>query len=126
MCIDNNQDQLRSESNIGVVGALGADNYHNIGRIIIVPATIIGSSRYTKQRLQDSMAFLNMGHIHINDLDIFKMPCLSLSKIWNILRQPSHLDDLLILTNISFKDHLLMSEMVLARLSTIELMEYVV
>jgi hypothetical protein len=33
-------------------------------------------------------------------------------------RQPSYLDDLLILANISFKDHLLELEMVLARLST--------
>jgi hypothetical protein len=41
-----------------------------------------------------------------------------LSKIWNVLRKAFYLDDLLILTNISFKDHLLKLEMVLARLST--------
>jgi hypothetical protein len=35
-----------------------------------------------------------------------------------MLRQLSYLDDLLILTNRSFKDHLLNLEMVLARLST--------
>jgi hypothetical protein len=35
-----------------------------------------------------------------------------------MLKQPSYLDDLLILTNISFKDHILKLEMVLARLST--------
>jgi hypothetical protein len=35
-----------------------------------------------------------------------------------MLRQPYYLDDLLILTNSSFKDHLLKLEMVLARLST--------
>jgi hypothetical protein len=35
-----------------------------------------------------------------------------------MLRQPSYLDDLLILTNSSFKDHLLKLEIVLARLST--------
>jgi hypothetical protein len=35
-----------------------------------------------------------------------------------MLRQPSYLDDLLTLTNSSFKDHLLKLEMVLARLST--------
>jgi hypothetical protein len=51
-------------------------------------------------------------------LMFFKTSCLSLSKIWNILRQLSYLDDLLILTNSSFKDHLLKLEMVLARLST--------
>jgi hypothetical protein len=34
----------------------------------------------------------------------------------------TYLDDLLILTNNSFKDHLLNLEMVLARLSTIEMM----
>jgi hypothetical protein len=34
----------------------------------------------------------------------------------------TYLDDLLILTNSSFKDHLLNLEMVLARLSTIEMM----
>jgi hypothetical protein len=48
----------------------------------------------------------------------FKTSRLSLSKIWNMLRQPLYLDDLLILTNSSFKDHLLKLEMVLARLST--------
>jgi hypothetical protein len=48
----------------------------------------------------------------------FKMSCLSLSKIWNILRPAFYLDDLLILTNSSFKYHLLQLEMVLARLST--------
>jgi hypothetical protein len=51
-------------------------------------------------------------------LMFFKTSYLSLSKIWNMLRQPSYLDDLLILTNISFKDNLLKLEMVLARLST--------
>jgi hypothetical protein len=48
----------------------------------------------------------------------FKISCLSLSKIWNMLRKPYYLDDLLILTNSSFKDHLLKLEMVLERLST--------
>jgi hypothetical protein len=48
----------------------------------------------------------------------FKTSCLSFSKIWNMLRQAYYLDDLLILTNSSFKDHLLKLEMVLARLST--------
>jgi hypothetical protein len=48
----------------------------------------------------------------------FKMSCLSLSKIWNMLRQSSYLDNLLIITNSSFKEHLLKLEMVLARLSS--------
>jgi hypothetical protein len=51
-------------------------------------------------------------------LMFFKTSCQSLSKIWNMLRLTCYLDDLLILTNISFKDHLLKSEIVLARLST--------
>jgi hypothetical protein len=51
-------------------------------------------------------------------LMFFKTSCLSLSKIWNTLRQAYYLDDLLILTNSSFKDHLLKLEIVLARLST--------
>jgi hypothetical protein len=38
-----------------------------------------------------------------------------------MLRQTSYLDDLLIITNNSFKDHLLKLEMVLARLSNIEM-----
>jgi hypothetical protein len=50
--------------------------------------------------------------------DFFKTSCLSLSKIWNMLRQTCYLDYLLILANGSFKDHLLKLEMVLARLST--------
>jgi hypothetical protein len=50
----------------------------------------------------------------------FKMSCPTLSKIWNILREPYYLDDLLILTNSrnSVKDHLLKLEIVLSRLST--------
>jgi hypothetical protein len=53
-------------------------------------------------------------------LMLFKKSCLSLSKIWNMLRQPYYLDDLLILTNRnnSFKGHIIKLEMVLARLST--------
>jgi hypothetical protein len=53
-------------------------------------------------------------------LMFFKTSCLSLSKIWNMLRQPYYLDDLLILTNRnnSFKYHLLKLRMILARLST--------
>jgi hypothetical protein len=56
-------------------------------------------------------------------LMFFKTSCQSLSKIWNMLRQLSYLDDLSVLTNrnFSFKDHLLKLEMVLARLSTHEL-----
>jgi hypothetical protein len=50
--------------------------------------------------------------------DVFKTSCQSLSKIWNTLRQLSYPDILLILTNSSFKDHLLMLEKVLERLST--------
>jgi hypothetical protein len=47
----------------------------------------------------------------------FKTSCLSLSKIWNMLRLTCYLVDLLILTNNSFKDHIFKLEMVLARLS---------
>jgi hypothetical protein len=50
-------------------------------------------------------------------LVFFKMSCLNLSKIWNMLRLTFNLDDLLILTNSSFKDHLLKLEMILTRLS---------
>jgi hypothetical protein len=52
----------------------------------------------------------------------FKTSYLSLSKIWNMLRPAFYLGDLLILTNSSFKYHLLKLEMVLARLSTNELL----
>jgi hypothetical protein len=48
----------------------------------------------------------------------FKTSCQSLSKIWNMLRQPYYLDELLILTNSTFKEHLLKLEILLARLST--------
>jgi hypothetical protein len=51
-------------------------------------------------------------------LMFFKTSCQSLSKIWNMSRQRYYLNDLLILTNNSFKDHILKLEMVLARLST--------
>jgi hypothetical protein len=71
---------------------------------------------------------IHMGEVQIPTLtrgnqdflvpDVFKTSCLSLSKIWNTLRQAYYLDDLLILTNSSFKDHLLKLYMVLARLLT--------
>jgi hypothetical protein len=51
-------------------------------------------------------------------LMFFKTSCQSLSKIWNMLSQPSYLDNLFILTNSSFKDHLLKLELIRARLST--------
>jgi hypothetical protein len=51
-------------------------------------------------------------------LMFFKTSFQSLSKIWNMLRQPSYLDDLLILTNNNFKENLLKLEMVSTRLST--------
>jgi hypothetical protein len=51
-------------------------------------------------------------------LMFFKMSCQSLSKIWNMLGKPSYLDNLLILTNSRFKDHLLKLEIVLSILST--------
>jgi hypothetical protein len=56
----------------------------------------------------------------------FKTSCLSLSKIWNMLRLRCYLDNLLILTNSSFKDHLLKLEMVLARLSTAGMRENII
>jgi hypothetical protein len=61
---------------------------------------------------------LTHGYQHCLDHNFFQASCLSLSKIWNMLRLTFYLDDLLILTNRSFKDHLLKLEMVLARLST--------
>jgi hypothetical protein len=70
----------------------------------------------------------NMGKYKYNRLPIvikiacflvyFKTSCLSLSKIWNMLRLTFYLDDLLVLTNSTFKDHLFKLQMVLARLST--------
>jgi hypothetical protein len=50
-------------------------------------------------------------------LMFFKTSYISLSKIWNMLRKLSYLDDLLILISSSFKDHILKLEIVLARLS---------
>jgi hypothetical protein len=47
----------------------------------------------------------------------YKSLTISSSKIWNMLRQPSYLDDLLILTNNCFKDHLLNLEIVPSKLS---------
>jgi hypothetical protein len=49
---------------------------------------------------------------------VFKTSCLNLYKIRNMLKLTGYLDDLLILTNNSFKEHLLNLEIVLARLST--------
>jgi hypothetical protein len=51
-------------------------------------------------------------------LMFFRTSCQILSKVWNMLRQLFYLDDLIILTNSIFKDHLPKLEMVLARLST--------
>jgi hypothetical protein len=79
----------------------------------IVLPWIMGKYKYKR---------LPMGIKIVLFLIFFKMSCLSLSKIWNMLRLTFYLDDLLILTNTSFKDHLLMVLMVLARLSSNELL----
>jgi hypothetical protein len=55
--------------------------------------------------------------------DVSQTLCQSLSKKWNMLRLTCYIDDLLILTNSSFKDHLLKLEMVITRLSTNELLQ---
>jgi hypothetical protein len=52
----------------------------------------------------------------------FRESCLSYSKIWNMLWLSCYLVDLLILANNIFKDHLFKLEMVLARLSTNQLL----
>jgi hypothetical protein len=51
-------------------------------------------------------------------LIFFKTSFLSLSKIWNMLRQTSYLDELLTITNSSFKYHLLKLEIILTRITT--------
>jgi hypothetical protein len=51
-------------------------------------------------------------------LMFFKTSCLSLPKLWKMFILVNYLDDLMILTNSSFKYHLLKLEMVLVRLST--------
>jgi hypothetical protein len=61
---------------------------------------------------------LQMGIKIARFLMFFKTSCLSLSKIWNMSRLTFYLDDLLILTNSSFKDRFIILERVLARLST--------
>jgi hypothetical protein len=50
--------------------------------------------------------------------DVFQNIMSKLVQDMEYVKTVSYLDDLLILTNISFKDHLLKLEMVLARLST--------
>jgi hypothetical protein len=56
---------------------------------------------------------LSMG-VKINwFLMFFKISCLNLPKTWNILKLDYYLDDLLISTNSSLKDHLLKLEIVL-------------
>jgi hypothetical protein len=56
-------------------------------------------------------------------LMFFETSCQSVSKIWNMFRQPYYLDDLLILTNRnnSFKDHINKLEIILARIATAEM-----
>jgi hypothetical protein len=62
--------------------------------------------------------YLPMGIKTFWILMFLKTSHLILSKICNTLRQTCYLDDSLILTNSSFKDHLLKLEKVLAKLST--------
>jgi hypothetical protein len=61
---------------------------------------------------------LTHGYQDCLDPDVFKTSYPILSKIWKMLRHPFDLDDLLILINRIFKDHLFTLEMILARLST--------
>jgi hypothetical protein len=67
-----------------------------------------------------------MGKIQIQTLNYGYQDCLVPDVFQNVMSTlvqdmeyvKTHLDDLLILTNISFKDHILKLEMVLARQST--------
>jgi hypothetical protein len=87
---------------------LDADAYNQKLRTIVFP-WYIGKYKYKRLPMGIKIALFLM---------FFKISYLRLSKIWNMLRQLSYHDDLLILTNSSFKDHLLNLEMVLERLST--------
>jgi hypothetical protein len=96
----------RSESSstyVMIIGIIDAQKLYNIGFL-----RHMGKYKYKR---------LPMGIKIARFLMFFKMSCLSLFKIRNMSRQPCYLDYLLILTNSSFKDHLLKLEMVLARLS---------
>jgi hypothetical protein len=85
---------------------LNMDNYHiKIDVDFQKQCTIVfpwGKYKYKRSPMDIKIAWFLM---------FFKTLCLSLSKIWNMLRQSYYLDDLSILTNSSFKDHLLKSEM---------------
>jgi hypothetical protein len=67
-----------------------------------------GKYKYNRSPMGIKIAWLLM---------FFKTSCLSLSKMWNLLRKTCYLDDLIKERNSSFKDHLLKLEMVLVRLS---------
>jgi hypothetical protein len=74
----------------------------------------------------------HMGKIQIQTLtheyqdclvpDVFHIVMSKLVQYMEYVQTTNHLDDLLILTNSSFKDHLLKLEMALARLSTNEML----
>jgi hypothetical protein len=83
---------------------LDTDAYNQKLCTIVFP-WYIGKYKYKRLPMGIKIAWFLM---------FFKASYLRLSKIWNMLRQLSYLDDLLILTNSSFKDHLLKLEMVLA------------
>jgi hypothetical protein len=68
---------------------LDADAYNQMLCTIVFP-WYIGKYRYKR---------LPMGVKIVWFLMFFKMSCLSLSKIWNVLRLPCYLDDMLILAN---------------------------
>jgi hypothetical protein len=71
---------------------------------------------YGKMQIQ----MLTHGYHDFQVPDVFQHAILKL--VQDMVYVEIYLDDFLILTNISFKDHLLKLEMVLARLSTNELL----
>jgi hypothetical protein len=77
---------------------------------------------YEKIKIQILIQMLTHGYQDFLDPDVFQISFLSLFKIRNMLRQSYYLDDLLILTNSSFKDHLIKLDMFLSRLLTNEMM----
>jgi hypothetical protein len=75
-----------------------------------------------KIQIQIQIQTLTHGHQDCLVPDLFQNVMSKLVQDMEYAKTINSLDDLLILTNSSFKDHLLKLEMVLARLSTNELL----
>lgn len=53
-----NQEKLRSEEYVFLKDSLTLDSIDNVGQIVVLPSTFVGSPRYMHEKMQDDMCYI--------------------------------------------------------------------